>query len=1615
MINPDQSDIEKIVRSNGAFCNIIFNAEQISKTQYKSPIYLFHDKKIQIILDFKENNIMVSLICNGEENKMDGMEFDFYLSNQNPLKTIKFNHKNQLPYQVNLKFDDINQDQGWFSNNVFRTVLVIKEVRNHTRDIPFIFSKNNSSKIEWKIDSLSEFHSSQQFQLGFADVVLMLTIEDSFYNFSMAFENFDENGILVKYVLIIHNSDEMKNIRINAAEWISLMMTESKPIVLKQIGINQYTSENGWIIDGALQISIEFNNTNQKFTNLLQCSDNHEITKSKINNNSKEKETNEIQFFKLSDIDYIQLSFENHESFTQFIVNDYNTDIFTQKYKLDDIFCTVSFNIENGFTFSYENFQHNFIACAKLEILNKDQNKSHSFEFSKRLTLDGKREFSITKGVPFDKRNIESEGFLIDGKIVSKIKFTKYCSDDEIILKNDKILRFPKINNNEYNVRFEIPKNCLKSQLINLPTLLLNNKKVKLLLHKDAQGNFFLLSHFVKSFDHIAIVNLIFENQNNEKNKSMNWDIFKSEQTDTLLKDITYENLTLKESGFLNSNNCISMLLNIIYTTDFQNYISSEPPVINYKSFDNSFNTEKNSTHKKVEDSSLYKVPTTYAGLVNQGATCYMNSMLQALFHLPAFRRVVYGMPTTGAEDPEKSIPLNLQRLFCELQTSKDPVSTEPLTKSFGWGSEDTVMQHDVEEFARVLIDNLDIKMKGTEQENSISDLFKGKMRHAIRCKNVDFTSYREEDFLDLSIDVEGCKNLTESFNKYIAKEELTGDNQYSAEGFGKQDAIMCEEFISFPAVLHLHLRRFQFDYNTSRMRKINDYFEFPEQIDLTQFLAHDAPDREKNNLYDLYGVLVHSGGVYGGHYNAFLRTSTENQWFNFNDSTVTRVSRDRAIHDNYGTDSTTSTAAVNSSSFDFLGTKYDSIHHNLPETSGHKKTNHSGLSSSGYMLIYVRHDDAPMLYNPIPNDSIPSHLLEYIKHNNEHKKYYSHESAYKKNDECRVYYFTENDVKKNCAAGLKGFVPDEKVMPFISILRSDPQSKIYEDISKKTGFQIGRFRIQNCIFGLFPSKPLECNAQKIDSLISYDNKIKVFIQEKTEDEPITFQARFYTMFLKFFYPGKPSPLQYLGSLRSEYEVPNSNTNIIISKCVDYINKKLGFPKDTKLIPYTETTTGIFEFSKQNFLNTENCLIFTFPEEIPNYPETCYDFTNKDYETENNQKIDYPPNQQDKSEDTNNYDNENKNDEHNTVKVYNASDFYRSFNTNTIQGYLNASSMIELEIYTITKQFLPQFRVNAPTRITFDQIRELIAKINELDYNPKSDSMLLFNIKKSDGFYNERIRAEMIDTKFCYKSLDAIIRFQQNSKNIKLYYFFMKNVEYDKASKINFISCSFSPLSSESNANESNSDSNTLNNIDVSIIYPCIQISLEDFIEKFHQISEIDIGKGPFRLLAIYSHQIYECYSKLDEIIKFQPTQKYILEEVPQDQINIETSTDSFLIKVSFKEENDYLPKDYGDPFLFKVIKDELFSETLIRLRKYMKVSETDPLDNYRFKLSLQANTNLTFNKKYTEMLDNMVLFDKCCQADEMIIFSPSKDDKKSSNMFKASPHSKSNDVKIYN
>jgi ubiquitin C-terminal hydrolase len=313
---------------------------------------------------------------------------------------------------------------------------------------------------------------------------------------------------------------------------------------------------------------------------------------------------------------------------------------------------------------------------------------------------------------------------------------------------------------------------------------------------------------------------------------------------------------------------------------------------------------------------------TGYIGLKNHGATCYMNGLLQSLFHVGEFRRIVYSidcnddtpdspgkgddpdMDLKGVSDADgesKAPPLiqALQNVFYKLQTSDQAVNCRELMKSFGWDTMDAFTQHDAQELNRILCDRLEEQMKGTPMDGSIKRLFEGEMENYIECIDVDYKSKRNETFYDIQLNIKSergheLQNIDESLREFTAEETLEGDNLYEAEGHGKQRAKKGIRFLAFPPVLNLQLKRFHFDLEKMDMVKLNSRFEFQRRLDLSSHAM-------SGGTYLLHAVVVHSGDVNSGHYYAFIRPTIENQWFKFDDDTVTPCTDYAAVEDNYG------------------------------------------------------------------------------------------------------------------------------------------------------------------------------------------------------------------------------------------------------------------------------------------------------------------------------------------------------------------------------------------------------------------------------------------------------------------------------------------------------------------------------------------------------------------------------------------------------------------------------------------------------------------------------------------------------------------------------------------
>ncbi len=388
---------------------------------------------------------------------------------------------------------------------------------------------------------------------------------------------------------------------------------------------------------------------------------------------------------------------------------------------------------------------------------------------------------------------------------------------------------------------------------------------------------------------------------------------------------------------------------------------------------------------------------TGYVGFKNQGATCYMNSLLQTLYMLNAFRRAVYDMPLPdqNSENSESDMSYALQKVFHELQFSTSVVKTKKLTESFGWESTDAFTQHDVQELNRILCDHLEEKMKkvSAEGSNTISQLFQGKLLNYIECINVNYESKREESFYDLSLNVKGCRNILESFQKYTEVEMMDGDNKYRADGIEElQEAKKGAKFLKLPPVLQLHLKRFEYDFTRDAMVKINDRYEFDTEIDLSPFVENS----DNTDVYLLHSVLVHIGDVNGGHYHAFIRPHLEDKpgqhpdkWFKFDDETVTIVTEREAVNDNFGFGGEKDLALINANNGlkrgklemddDISNMGLNGQTHPPSLTPTRTRTFQSRRFTNAYMLQYLRKSEVPTLLKPCTTADIPQELSERI------------------------------------------------------------------------------------------------------------------------------------------------------------------------------------------------------------------------------------------------------------------------------------------------------------------------------------------------------------------------------------------------------------------------------------------------------------------------------------------------------------------------------------------------------------------------------------------------------------------------------------------------------------
>ncbi|KAK2513694.1 Usp46 [Columba guinea] len=337
-----------------------------------------------------------------------------------------------------------------------------------------------------------------------------------------------------------------------------------------------------------------------------------------------------------------------------------------------------------------------------------------------------------------------------------------------------------------------------------------------------------------------------------------------------------------------------------------------------------------------------------YFGLVNFGNTCYCNSVLQALYFCRPFRENV--LSYKAQQKKKENLLTCLADLFHSIATQKKKVGVIPPKKFISRLRKendlfDNYMQQDAHEFLNYLLNTIaDILQEEKKQEKQngklkngnmneaeennkqeltwVHEIFQGTLTNETRCLNCETVSSKDEDFLDLSVDVEQNTSITHClrvpvhqqkwgksvkilqeliivfiYRDFSNTETLCSEQKYYCETCcSKQEAQKRMRVKKLPMILALHLKRFKYMEQLHRYTKLSYRVVFPLELRLFN-TSGDAVNLDR--MYDLVAVVVHCGsGPNRGHYITIVKS--HGFWLLFDDDIVEKIDA-QAIEEFYG------------------------------------------------------------------------------------------------------------------------------------------------------------------------------------------------------------------------------------------------------------------------------------------------------------------------------------------------------------------------------------------------------------------------------------------------------------------------------------------------------------------------------------------------------------------------------------------------------------------------------------------------------------------------------------------------------------------------------------------
>ncbi|XP_024216715.1 ubiquitin carboxyl-terminal hydrolase 36 isoform X2 [Halyomorpha halys] len=301
------------------------------------------------------------------------------------------------------------------------------------------------------------------------------------------------------------------------------------------------------------------------------------------------------------------------------------------------------------------------------------------------------------------------------------------------------------------------------------------------------------------------------------------------------------------------------------------------------------------------------------SGFVNLGNSCYLNSILQALFHVPAFVNWLLNDTTHTSRCKSMNGITHSECLICAMSNtlqSSHKYSESAVKPLQIYSKLKSICKHlvhghqeDAHEFLRYLIEGMErsyltifngIKLDSYSKETTpLNQIFGGYLRSEVACLECQHVSTTFQHFQDLLLDIRNASSVEDALDSYFSRERLgDGEHAYRCEQCKRKVAATKKFSIERPPkALCIALKRFGVTGG-----KNSKPISVKQHLDINKYRHRPTPEFLK---YKLVSLVTHLGTSSScGHYTAVGQTAY-GSYYLFDDSLVRPMSIQNVLNTN--------------------------------------------------------------------------------------------------------------------------------------------------------------------------------------------------------------------------------------------------------------------------------------------------------------------------------------------------------------------------------------------------------------------------------------------------------------------------------------------------------------------------------------------------------------------------------------------------------------------------------------------------------------------------------------------------------------------------------------------